>query len=351
VAGYSLRDLDVFSTIAASSTLKVMYLAHTSDIPPALRRLPGLVVCAVGSIDQVLPLVDAATSIVRRGVPNVRQPKKSARALALMYLYGTLGDVETIEEIYALYRKHLNGRDLLRAKGVLADTLRGAQRFRDAFAVCRVATSLPSYRQDSNLDLQSYLTTLMALCEHEGSSNLATARSLLLDALAAMNRFGKRDLAPETPQRVAVWRAKVASNLGNVERDAGHFLRAERLYRLSIAAKLSCGEEGAAALTRSNLSVLKILSGRFEDAQRNLVTVVEAMKKSPEIYICRTAIYDNAIAIAQTLGRPTEDIAFSHVHLDDVRQMVRVNADDSSVLVEIIGQLRSLQAIIHRLFP
>lgn len=351
VAGYSLRDSDVLGALAASSSLKIMYLSHTADIPPVLSRMSGHVIIAIGSLDKVLMFEDASTASVPIRFPKLRQPAISARALALMYLYGTLGDVESIEKLITLYKKHLNGRYLLRALGVLADTLRAAQRFEEAFAACQRAASLPSYNRDSNLDLQSYILTLMALCEHEGSAHLEPARLLLLKSLSAMNRFGRRDLKPETPQRVAVWRAKIANNLGNVERDAGRFHRAEKLYRFSIDAKISHSEEGAAAQSFSNLGALQITTGRFHEARMSLGRVVEAMEKSPQIYICRTAIYDNALAIAQTLDCAPDCIAFDNTRLIDVRTMIREKAGDLPILIEIVEILESLQTIIDRLFP
>ena len=349
VTGYSLRDADVCTALAASSSLKLMYLSYTTETPRILATLPGEVTCAIGGLEQVLPLRIAAEVAVRRPDVRVRQPAQGLKALALMYLYGTLGDTDALRELQTLYRAHLKGRDLLRAKGVLADTLRASQRFTEAFNVCLGATKLPSYRRDSNLDLQSYLLTLMGLCEHEGSAHRDRARSLFRRALRAMNEFGRRDRAAQTPVRVAVWRAKIANNLGNVERDEGRHLRAEKLYRLSINAKLAHGEEGAAAQTYSNLSVLQIDLGRLEEASRSLTPVLEAMHKSPEAYLCRSAIYDNVIALVHHLGGPIENVVFGAVNIDEVEYFARGSVDDVPAALTIVDQLRDLQMILNRL--
>lgn len=351
VSGYSFRDIDICGALAGTNRLKLMYLSHTDEIPPMLYRMPGEVTCAVGPLESVLPQLPLPQSRDQgfEGPLGVRQPRRAAKALSLMYLFGALGEVELLSETFRLYRPDLRGRDRLRASGALADTLRGAQKFSDAYAVCLKEARLRSYKKDANLDLQSYLLTLMGLCEHEGAAHLERARSLLLQALGAMNRFGLRDHSPETPARVAVWRAKVANNLGNVERDRGRVGRAQNLYRLSIETKLTYGEESAAAQTRSNLSVLKIGLGEHDEASAGLALVVEAMKKSPEVYICRSAIYDNAIALLQSAGLPTERVTFGSVGLDEIQQLLTGEGRLTADLQAILDSLRELQEILSKL--
>ena len=254
VVGYSMRDLDVFSAIASLTDLKIGYLSFDGEIPSAMHQLQCDIVWAQGTLMDLYEQAEVQAADCARCPPSVSQPKLSAKALSLLYLASTIGDLELFQEFYSFYATRLTGKLQLRAMAIYADTLRAGQRFEAALEVCRRAKKLSGYRRSSNLDVVSNILGIEALVEDEGGGDKIRARSLIRKAFGAMKKFGRLSKALSTPSRVAVWRAKLANNLGNLERNLGNFRRAEFLYRYSMRIKLEFSEEVAAAQTASNIS-------------------------------------------------------------------------------------------------
>jgi len=249
------------------------------------------------------------------------------------------------EELHALYASGLRGELQLRALAIYAETLRAAQRFADARAVCRAAQTFPSYRRSSHLDVVSNLLAIEALVEDEGGGDKLRARRLIREAIGAMTKFGRVSRAPLTPPRVAIWRAKLANNLGNVERELGNVVRAERLYRYSMRIKLEFSEEVAAAQTASNLSVLLIMQNRLAEAHEMLRYVVQTLSKSLEMYLCRSSLFDNAVGLSNFVGLDSSGLEFGKVRLDALHAAI---GDAKSPARRILDTLDALNDIARR---
>jgi tetratricopeptide (TPR) repeat protein len=345
IVGYSMRDSDVLSAIAPLPDLRVVYLSHQGYFPAALGLLQGQVLCTKGTLEALYGLPTPQLSACVRSPPRPRQPSRSSQALSLLYLANTIGDLALFEELHAFYASGLRGKLQLRALAIYAETLRASQRFPDALAVCRAAQTSPSYYRSSNLDVASNILAIEALAEDEGGGDKLRARRLIREAIAAMTKFGRVSRARLTPPRVAIWRAKLANNLGNIERELGNALRAERLYRYSMRIKLELSEEVAAAQTASNLSVLLITQHRLAEAHEMLRYVVQTLSKSMETYLCRSSLFDNAIALSNFLGLDLSGLEFGRVRLDDLRAAV---PDEKSPARPILDALEGLNDIARK---
>ena len=251
------------------------------------------------------------------------------------------------EELYGLYATLLRGKFQLRALAIYAETLRAAQRFADALAVCRVAQTVPSYNRPLHLDVVSNLLAIEALVESEGGGDKLRARKLTREAIVVMAKFGHVSRAPLTPQRVAIWRAKLANNLGNIERELGKVVRAEILYRYSMRIKLEFSEEVAAAQTASNLSVLMIIQNRLLEAHEMLQYVTQTLSKSMDIYLGRSSLFNNAVALSNFVGIEWGNLKFGNVRLEALRA---ATADSESAVRAIFCDLESLDNIL-RAYP
>jgi hypothetical protein len=87
------------------------------------------------------------------------------------------------------------------------------------------------------------------------------------------------------------------------------------------------------------------MQNRLTEADHMLRYVIQTLSKSMETYLCRSSLFNNAVALSTFLKLDSSGLAFGNVQLEVLRSNI---ADRKSLLGAILGDLEALEEIAQR---
>jgi len=307
IVGYSLRDADIIEALAATRPKHIYYLSKMGVAVDALDDLGIPYDVLSGSAESVfgaqVPAISEPFNFSSR--LRLRAPAFYQQLNTLLHLMFRVADYEGAARLLKRFGQRIRGRARYKAMLSVANGLRIAGKYKRAEETCRQVLRSRGVHEAKLGDVSAHADVILGLSLlGQFSTDYDRIENHFQRALSATDEFARTDLAKGRIPGLNVWRARIHNNLGLVHTRTGKFTRAETAFRRSIALKMRHHEELGVAQTAVNLAKMLLIARRPLEATQALQKTVAIVKKSPDLYICKDALFELSGTLNDQFGWP-----------------------------------------------
>lgn len=354
IIGYSIRDEDVIASISRAKPRRIVFLTYDGSIPPVIRSfgIPALV--GTGKAEELFGVRALKKRPNRRTTTlEIRQPAIGARCAALLYAVYLSGHYEWAPKILQVYLPKLTGRAKYKSIASVADNLRMAGKYSESVYWCQFSLRSRFCHRPDQADLLCGAHNVLALCELDrGGTSFDLIEQHFSQAIAHLEQFAKRFRSPENEVGIEIFKARIINNMGILFSRRADSQAALRAFSESRQIKLRHHDDRGIAQTESNIAKCFCDMREFDQAEQSLRRVLDIMRKTPDLYVCRDAVLEILPVIARIQGSPiTLGQSEMPVALDSELWNTLGNATGRwrGARRRIVEHLNSLNAIVHEL--